>query len=175
LREGARVTVRLGEARTPAPAPSHPHLAAAAPAGGIAGSLAPPRAPVSAAGLYWGYATRLAPDLATALDGGPWGKGGYDLRIGTSERGVDAATVFPSSASTSSPSFRHALVGFGGPAGLEAADPGAASRFTHWVNTCPGQGSRTIRTEEAVLISMAALRPAVDRDAAVGGGFKALG
>jgi len=48
-------------------------------------------------------------------------------------------------------------VGVGGPAGLEAADPGAEARFTHWVSTCLGQGSRIIRTEEAVPISLAAL------------------
>ena len=61
-------------------------------------------------------------------------------------------------------------VGVGGPAGLEAADPGVEARFTHWVSTCLGQGSRTIRTEEVVLISLAALRPALDRGAAVRGG-----
>lgn len=165
--------MRLGDARVAVPRPTDPHLAGAAPSGGIAGSLAPPRAPLASAGLYWGYTTRLAPTLAAAVDGGPWGLGGYDLRIGTSERGVDSAAVFQ--ASSTRPSYRHALVGFGGPAGLEAADRGAQARFTHWVNTCPGQGSRTIRTEEAVLISMAALRAAVDRGSGVGGGFKALG
>ena len=176
LREGARVTVLLGATRMAALTPPHPALAAAAPGGGIAGALAPPRAPATAGGLYWGYTTRLAPTLGAALDGGPWGQGGYDLRIGTSERGVDAATAFAGDGKASArPSYRHALVGVGGPAGLEAADPGAEARFTHWVNTCPGQGSRTIRTEEAVLISLAALRPALDRGGAVRGGFKGLG
>ena len=38
--------------------------------------------------------------------------------------------------------------------------PGSESSalFDLWVNTCPGQGSRTIRTEEAVLITLARLR-----------------
>ncbi|KAE8593072.1 hypothetical protein XENTR_v10018967 [Xenopus tropicalis] len=31
--------------------------------------------------------------------------------------------------------------------------------FNHYLNTCPDQGSRTIRTEEAILISLAALKP----------------
>jgi hypothetical protein len=31
--------------------------------------------------------------------------------------------------------------------------------FDMWVNVCEFQGSRTIRTEEAVLISLARLRP----------------
>lgn len=54
------------------------------------------------------------------------------------------------------------------PQGIEAtvdADeslqlPGSESSalFDMWVNTCPGQGSRTIRTEEAVLITLARLR-----------------
>ena len=41
--------------------------------------------------------------------------------------------------------------------------PGSESSalFDMWVNTCPGQGSRTIRTEEAVLITLARLRPHV--------------
>ena len=51
--------------------------------------------------------------------------------------------------------FSHLLVVFGGLQGLEASldadndlhldDP--ADLFQHYVNVCPGQGSRTIRTE----------------------------
>ncbi len=91
-------------------------------------------------------------------------QGGYDLTVGTSERGsVQAA------AELQLPRFRHMLVAFGGPKGLEDAfqrDPavsGSSPRdaFRMYVNTCPEQGSRTIRTEEAVLISMAYLQPAV--------------
>ncbi|CAI5469873.1 unnamed protein product [Closterium sp. Yama58-4] len=63
------------------------------------------------------------------------------------------------------PPFRHLLVVFGGVAGLEEACEGdeglaADSRDPRqlcqlYLNTCPFQGSRTIRTEEAVLISLA--------------------
>ncbi|CAI5461127.1 unnamed protein product [Closterium sp. Yama58-4] len=63
------------------------------------------------------------------------------------------------------PPFRHLLVVFGGVAGLEEACEGdeglgANSRDPRqlcqlYLNTCPHQGSRTIRTEEAVLISLA--------------------
>jgi predicted SPOUT superfamily RNA methylase MTH1 len=100
------------------------------------------------------------------FDGCPF-DGGYDLKIGTSERGdvtVDDKTF-------SVPSFKHSIVFFGGVAGIEEcvdADenlkiPGSDSRklFDMWVNTCPFQGSRTIRTEEAVLISLARLSPFV--------------
>ncbi|NWH33391.1 CI114 methyltransferase, partial [Chloropsis hardwickii] len=87
-------------------------------------------------------------------------KEGYDLSIGTSERGSSVDQV-------SLPSFRHALVVFGGLEGLEAGidvDPNLkvtdpSVLFDFYLNTCPGQGSRTIRTEEALLISLSALRP----------------
>ena len=42
-----------------------------------------------------------------------------------------------------------------------------ASLFDHYLNLCPRQGSRTIRSEEAVLVGMAALRPHVERAQAV--------
>lgn len=90
-------------------------------------------------------------------------KEGYDVSIGTSERGnsVDQVTL---------PSFRHMLVVFGGLQGLEAgvdADPNLevtdpSVLFDFYLNTCPSQGSRTIRTEEALLISLSALRPHID-------------
>jgi predicted SPOUT superfamily RNA methylase MTH1 len=57
---------------------------------------------------------------------------------------------------------------FGGVAGIEecvnadetipASGEDSHSLFDMWVNTCPEQGSRTIRSEEAVLISLGALR-----------------
>lgn len=60
---------------------------------------------------------------------------------------------------------------FGGLKGLEASlesdeklqisDP--TLLFDQYINTCPGQGSRTIRTEEAILITMAAIKPLVEK------------
>lgn len=68
------------------------------------------------------------------------------------------------------PKFSHALVVFGGVAGLEAAaaadqelsDKGIGKAnigelFDFWVDACPGQGSRTIRTEEAVWLALSQL------------------
>ncbi|CAN0243507.1 unnamed protein product, partial [Discosporangium mesarthrocarpum] len=88
----------------------------------------------------------------------------YDYTLGTSERGHKTVD----SGDFSLPPFKHLLVVFGGVQGIEAtvdADetlgiPGseACALFDAWVNTCPGQGSRTIRTEEAVLITLARLR-----------------
>ena len=44
---------------------------------------------------------------------------------------------------------------------LKADDP--SELFDFYLNTCPSQGSRTIRTEEAILVSMAALRPKIEQ------------
>ncbi len=55
---------------------------------------------------------------------------------------------------------RHLLVVFGGVQGLETsldADPALTVEeprllFDHYLNTCPGQGSRTIRTEVGLCV-----------------------
>ena len=88
---------------------------------------------------------------------------GYDLKIGTSERGT-----VQEPGELELPHFTHACVAVGGPEGLEQAMPPgqegkAAGLFDSWLNTCPNQGSRTIRTEEAVLISLAYLQPALTK------------
>jgi predicted SPOUT superfamily RNA methylase MTH1 len=65
----------------------------------------------------------------------------------------------------------HVLLVFGGVRGLEAAveaddnfeDTDPEPLFDVYLNTCPKQGSRTIRTEEAVWVSLAALRPLLKR------------
>ncbi|KAG8180935.1 hypothetical protein JTE90_013941 [Oedothorax gibbosus] len=65
--------------------------------------------------------------------------------------------------------FWHLLIVFGGLKGIEGfleADESievkeASSLFHYYLNTCPLQGSRTIRTEEAILITMAVLRPKI--------------
>ena len=95
--------------------------------------------------------------------------GGYDLTVGTSERGEQT-----SSCELQFTPFNHALIVFGGPQGLEHClqnDPWKDHHsepspfFQRYLNTCHDQGSRTIRTEEAVLISMAFLQPALHKAA----------
>ncbi|XP_022099118.1 putative methyltransferase C9orf114 isoform X2 [Acanthaster planci] len=131
----------------------------------LRGMVVSPAAPRAEAGLYWGYSVRLASSLGMVFTHSPY-KGGYDVTLGTSERGTDVDHV-------ELPKFRHLLIVFGGLKGLEysldadehlkIADPKLL--FDHYVNTCPTQGSRTIRTEEAILISLSSLRSKVNQAA----------
>ncbi|XP_048766893.2 putative methyltransferase C9orf114 homolog [Ostrea edulis] len=146
LQPGVRVTVRINQYD-----PSRRILK---------GRVVSPSAPREDMGLYWGYSVRLAKSLGTVFTESPYEEG-YDFTIGTSEKGDSVDTV-----KIDKTDFRHALIVFGGVQGLEASlesdealgmdDPSLL--FQYYVNTCPHQGSRTIRTEEAILISLASLR-----------------
>jgi len=132
--------------------------------GQIQGKVVSPATPREDNGIYWGYTTRLAASLNQVFEECPWEEG-YDLKVGTSERG-NTTVDDPNFAI---PTYKHSLVVFGGVAGIEEcvdADesmkiPGNQSHklFDQWINTCPFQGSRTIRTEEAVLITLSRLSP----------------
>ena len=131
-----------------------------------------PSTPREEAGYYWGYAVRAAPSLSSVFTECAY-DGGYDLTIGTSERGVPLSSLVATSSSTEVPvlEFRHMLIVIGGVAGLEVAVKADAELagivtqpeklFDHWVDLCPGQGSRTIRTEEAVWLGLMGLRGVV--------------
>lgn len=116
-------------------------------------------------GMYWGYNVRYAANVSSVFKNCPY-KGGYDHRIGTSERG----SVF-SSSELVLPSFRHLLIAFGGVAGLEECvelDSNLKGKTVHdifdsYLNTCPHQGSRTIRTEEAIFISLQYFQDPINR------------
>ncbi len=154
-----RVTVKFKDVDKPETVPGRELLADAV----------APSAPREEAGYYWGYSVRSAGSLSAVLTECPF-DGGYDLTFGTSERGIPLTNLNDTSSSQSSvPEFKHLLVVFGGVAGLEVAvkadeelehlgvkSPEAL--FDHWVNLCPGQGSRTIRTEEAVWLGLMGLR-----------------
>jgi predicted SPOUT superfamily RNA methylase MTH1 len=132
--------------------------------GQIQGTVVSPSAPREDNGTYWGYSTRIASSIHDVFESCPY-EGGYDLKIGTSERGDKSVE----DAKFGIPKFEHSLIVFGGVAGIEEcvdADgsikvSGSQSRslFDVWLNICPYQGSRTIRTEEAVMISLAKLSP----------------
>lgn len=126
--------------------------------------LVGPTYPTESQGIPWGYAVRMAGSISEAL--APPGGEPYDLLIGLSERGVPYSTLPQPSAF---PKYKRALVVLGGLAGLELsiesdANLGGVSAeeasdlFDHWVNICDAQGSRTIRTEEALGIGLAVLR-----------------
>ena len=134
--------------------------------GQLKGQVVSPTAPREADGTYWGYTTRVADSLKAVLDDSPFDTG-YDLKIGTSERGdsdIDEGGF-------TLPPFQHAIIVFGGVAGIEECVdaeeslslPGDESKklFDLWLNVAKYQGSRTIRTEEAVFISLAKLSPAL--------------
>lgn len=116
-------------------------------------------------GVYWGYKVRYAANISSVLKCCPY-KGGYDYLIGTSEHGH-----IVKSSELELPSFRHLLIAFGGLAGLEECieedknlkgkDPREV--FSTYLNICPHQGSRTIRTEEAVFISLQYFQEPIDR------------
>lgn len=126
-----------------------------------------PAAPRTAGGYFWGYSVRKAPSVSAVLTEGPYEEG-YDMSIGTSERGLPISQAFPEHKEAN---FKHLLIAFGGPRGLEYAamnDPelsqigiqGPRTRelFDHWVNALPNQGTRSIRTDEAMLIALTGLR-----------------
>lgn len=164
LPESARVTVRVrshGDADTDtAEAEAEPQAVH-------------PSTPRTEAGYYWGYYIRRTRSLSDVFTECPF-DGGYDLSVGTSERGEPVSSLVEQTGSN--PNFKHLLVVFGGVAGIEAAvkndrqlremgvKPGEAEKlFDHWVNLLPGQGSRTIRTEEAVWLGLTGLRGLVER------------
>lgn len=133
-----------------------------------------PSEPRERMGYFWGYSVRFAPTLSAVLTECPF-DGGYDLTFGTSERGVPVldltSTTVPEDKAL--PPFTHMLIALGGVAGLEMAvradkellEAGVErpdTLFDYWVNLVPGQGSRTIRTEEAVWLALMGLKSVVE-------------
>lgn len=125
----------------------------------LKGIIVPPNAPRKETGTYWGYSVRIATSISTVFSQSPY-ENGYDVTIGTSDKGtlIDDFEC---------PAYNHMLIVFGGLQGLEVAiendpvlkieDPNLL--FDFYLNMLPAQGSKTIRTEEAILVSLAALRP----------------
>nr|CAG8528654.1 5296_t:CDS:2 [Entrophospora candida] len=84
----------------------------------IKAKVVSPKTP-SENGIYWGYQIRLANSISKVFTESPY-PDGYDISIGTSEHKDKD---------------------------LECAGEEADALFDLWINTCPNQGSRTIRTE----------------------------
>ena len=123
-------------------------------------TLVSPSVPRAKLGLPWGYSVRVASSIATAVIPSEAAHQPYDLLIGLSERGKpinDLPAQFDN--------FSRALIVLGGLSGLELSieheydtlalkAEDAGDLFDQWVNICPDQGSRTIRTEEGSFLRL---------------------
>ncbi|KAJ4358732.1 uncharacterized protein N0V89_003316 [Didymosphaeria variabile] len=175
--QGMRLTVEFKDAQPP----SWPYLSEYE-CESLAVDAVAPETPREKEGYYWGYKVRYAASFSNIFSESEF-PDGYTFAIGTSERGVPLSSILPDAiAPRNRPishekklpdSCEHLLVVFGGVAGLEpvvANDPvlgelskeSAHEAFDYWVNLVQGQGSRTIRTEEAVEIGLAGLKGYVD-------------
>ena len=144
----------------------------------VRGKAVASSAPRETDGDYWGYMVRgVKGGLKGVLDGGQWQ---YDHKVGTSERGEKVDSVLFGNARTGDPAdggrfskpYKHLLIVFGGVNGIEqcvdddedfphvSGDECGSALFDAFINTVPLQGSRTVRTEEAVLLTLAKLRSA---------------
>lgn len=142
------------------------------PKGALKAEVVDPNAPREEAGYYWGYQVRSAKSLSAVLTESPFEEG-YDLTFGTSERGIPVEDLTSSSADRKEvPEFKHMLIVLGGLAGLEVAVKADTdlqkmdvktpeALFDFWVNLIPGQGSRTVRTEEALWLALMGLKSVV--------------
>ncbi|OJD25340.1 hypothetical protein ACJ73_03289 [Blastomyces percursus] len=152
--ENTRVTVKFGASKDPS----------------AVAEVVSPVTPREEIGYYWGYSVRRCSSLSTVFTECPF-EGGYDLSFGTSERGAPLSDVIAGQV----PKSEHLIIVFGGVAGLEAAvkadkelqekglKPSEAEKmFDYWVNVVPGQGSRTVRTEEAVWLGLMGLKCVVE-------------
>jgi methyltransferase len=115
-------------------------------------------------GLYWGYAVRIAENFKEIFENSFYPEG-YDFIIGTSDKGED----YTQANYEKHKDFKHCLLFFGGLQGIEGMlesdeqfKQDEKSIFDLYLNTCLKQGLRTIRTEEAILISLAVLKPKLD-------------
>lgn len=153
--------------------------------GAMKGIVVSPTTPRDRDGVYWGYTTRMASSIKAIFDDCPY-EGGYDLKVGTSERG-DVSIDNPKFRLMKKQSlkksdgdderFNHLIIVFGGVAGIEESvdadetmplsGEDSKKMFDVWVNIAPYQGSRTIRTEEAVFIALSRLSPHIAKNGLV--------
>lgn len=109
----------------------------------VRGKIVSPLLPRRETGVYWGYTVRIAKSLSDIFTKSPY-ENGYDLTIGTSDKGESVQNV-----ESSALRFEHALIVFGGVQGLEVAlesdehldadDPSLL--FDQYMNVVPGQGN----------------------------------
>lgn len=121
--------------------------------------------PKEKCGLYWGYVVRVVENFNEVFENSFYEEG-YDLIIGTSDKGQN----YEEADYRKFKNFNHCLILFGGLQGIEGIlesdeaykESNPDNIFNLNLNTCIGQGLRTIRTEEAIMISLAVLKPKLD-------------
>lgn len=126
------------------------------------------REPFEKGGIYWGYVVRVCEKLSEVFDESIYGEK-YDFVIGTSDKGEN----YRKANFQKKKDFKHCLIVFGGIQGIEGmleddehsmnSGKDARGLFDLYLNTCLDQGLRTIRTEEAIMISLSVLRPELDK------------
>lgn len=129
------------------------------------GSLVSVTEPKEKLHLYWGYLVRIANNFDELFNQSSFGGNKYDLIIGTSDKGQN----YSEANYDQFRDFKHCLIVFGGLQGIEGMleydekykvkDKDIEKMFDLYLNTCPDQGCRTIRTEEAIMISLSILKP----------------
>lgn len=108
----------------------------------LRGVVVSPTQPRRHTGVYWGYTVRIANTLSDVLTQSQY-KDGYDLSIGTSDKGENIYNV-----QNETLDYDHCIVVFGGLKGIEAAvenddkldNDYARYLFDHYFNTIPNQG-----------------------------------
>lgn len=108
----------------------------------IRGQIVSPSAPRQETGIYWGYNVRIANSISQVFTQSPYDDG-YDLTIGTSDRGTPLHKV-----ASKSLEFQHLLIVFGGVQGIETAIENDEKLnldkpellFDRYLNTVSGQG-----------------------------------
>ena len=121
--------------------------------------------PLEKLGLYWGYIVRVCENFNEVFSQSIYNEN-YDFIIGTSDKGEN----YKYANYNKKKDFKHALIIFGGIQGIEGMfdydehnKKNIDNIFDLYLNTCVNQGLRTIRTEEAILISLAVIRPELDK------------
>jgi predicted SPOUT superfamily RNA methylase MTH1 len=133
------------------------------------GSLVSMSEPFIKNGTYWGYVVRVCETYNDIFNNSIY-KEGYDFIIGTSDKGEN----YRNADFSKKKDFKHCLIIFGGISGIEGmmiddehnklnSSENIAKNFDLYLNTCMNQGLRTIRTEEAILISLAVIKPELDK------------
>ena len=133
------------------------------------GSLVSMSEPFIKNGTYWGYVVRVCETYNDIFNNSIY-KEGYDFIIGTSDKGEN----YRNADFSIKKDFKHCLIIFGGISGIEGmmiddehnklnSSENIAKNFDLYLNTCMNQGLRTIRTEEAILITLAVIRPELDK------------